>query len=76
MLDQPNQESVCVVAREMVTETIELAPKAVRLLKRMERGNEIMTSQMDAAGNMRPFEKWPRKLRREFSRLTAKVSGQ
>ena len=69
-------DGVSVFARQMVTETKELPPQAARLIKRMQRGNEIMESQIDAAGNMLPFERWPRKLRREFSRLAGKAVGQ
>lgn len=41
--------------------------------KRLARADAIMASQMNAQGIMRPFEKWPRNLRREFSRITMKT---
>ena len=50
---------VSVVARQMSTETKELPPQAARLIKRMQRGNEIMESQIDASVRALPAQAAP-----------------
>lgn len=53
-----------------------MTEKQLRFLSNIERANQIMEGQIDEHGNMRPIEKWPRKARREFTRLTNKSVGR
>lgn len=41
-------------------------------IKRLRRANAILKSQQMDDGAVKPLDRWPRKLRREFSRLAAK----
>lgn len=54
---------------------IEIVTQNRKLEKILRRGDEIINSQM-VNGEMRPIQTWPRKLRREFMRLAAKVDGR
>lgn len=48
-------------------------PDAARLLALLNRGRATLASEVDAAGNLRPLDRWPRAKRREFARVSAKV---
>ena len=49
--------------------------KTAVFIKRLSRGEQLMAAHTDDAGNQIPFKKWPRKARREFSRIAAKAAG-
>lgn len=52
---------------------MQINDKPTAFKKRLARADAIMSSQMNEHGIMRPFEKWPRNLRRELSRITMKT---
>lgn len=67
-----------VVARSMETETgpgIEIHTSNQRLEQLLRRGTDILNSQT-VDGEVMPIESWPRRLRREFGRIAAKVDGR
>lgn len=64
-----------IAARAMVTESADLTGTEKARLRRLARASAIMESQT-IDGKVLPIGRWPRRLRREFSRLAAKEGFQ